>query len=606
MHPGFSQKSPDAPAPLRETLSTAAAQREAGRIPSGEKGIGRLAAGRLGQSLEVFTRKQKNSPWLHVFFDWHSFDDMTRHLQDVEISYDFETKPDSPPVQSGTVLVIRNLSQRWDTWVPGRSVAGRSKTRLGRLKQDLELLVRPLTASSDVEFTIHMNSDEFLEEKDVGLIEPASALLAADYQYSFEFKVDDSGQISISRRLHRNDEIHRELGGPRTEQFETTVITPALAKEEGRSESLECGPFQGMFLYTPPPAAKRARAIDVVGNGVLLYRDGVLVEPYGIGNDDWIGVAARKAQRQGHALIQPVTFSGYVLISRSENPQLRDMSNRQGLIEEQASEVFVNHVRAEFALFEGHIYDELSTRWTAKEKKATRHATDALERAEIRLRAVAHSLGQPLLGLSTDIVALRTVAQLSTVSKELRSHLVEIAESAEDHIEVSQKVLNRFLDVQPLTRTEVNVAQLVADVIGEVEPLASSLGIRLEVDQWPLKIALVARDLVFEAVKEVVRNGIQAKRPSDRPGILRIKHHEDMGDFVLDVIDNGSGIQGVGPDYPLSLIGSTKGRPAQGLAYAEMIMQASLGRIRIADTGNDGTHIELYLPDRVAGLRSEL
>ena len=605
MHPGFSQKSPDAPARSRKSPSSVAATREAGRIPAGEKGIGRLAAGRLGTSLEVFTRTQVNTPWLHIVFDWHAFDDMTKSLHDVGISYDFEAKPESLPVQSGTILIIRDLSQKWDTRVPGRPVAGRSRTRLGRLRQDLELLVRPLTASSSIDFTIHIESDSFLDEGDIGVITPNAASRAADYQYSFEFQINQDGCIRILRELHRNRSIHEELGGLRLERFTPNVVTSKLAKDEGRPESLECGPFRGTFLYTPPPAAQRARAIDAVGNGVLLYRDGILVEPYGIGNDDWIGVSARKARRQGHALIQPVTFSGHVLISRSGNPGLRDMSNRQGLIGDQASEVFVNHVRAEFTFFEEHIYKELSARWTAKETKATRQAADVIETAEVRLRAVAHSLGQPLLGLSTDIVALKTVAKMSAVPDEIRTELLDIAGSAEDHIRVSRIILRRFLDVRLLSMTEVSVAQLVADVVSEVEPLARSLGVRVEVDLMPPKNALVARDFVFEAVKEIVRNGIQANRPEGRAGVLQITHHDDKGDFVLDIIDNGSGIQGVKPDDPVSLIESTKGRPAQGLKYAEMIMQASLGRVRVADTGQDGTHFELYLPDRVSGLRSE-
>ena len=292
MHPGFSAKSPDAPASSKHPPPTAVPTREVVRIPAGEKGIGRLAAGRLGQSLEVFTRTGRNESWLHVFFDWSSFDDMNRSLQDVEISYDFETMPESPHVQSGTILIIRELGQRWGTYVPGRPVAGRSKTRLGRLRQDLELLVRPLTASGEVDFNIHLGSDFFLDNRDVGGITPNAASRAADYQYSFEFQIGDSGQMSILRELRRSEAIHRDLGGPRVENFETRVITTTLAKHEGRPESLECGPFKGTFLYTPPQAARRAREIDAVGNSVLLYRDGILVEPYGLGNDDWIGVAA--------------------------------------------------------------------------------------------------------------------------------------------------------------------------------------------------------------------------------------------------------------------------------------------------------------------------
>jgi len=605
MHPGFSAKSPDAPGQSKKAPASAAAKREAGRIPSGEKGIGRLAAGRLGESLEVFTRTQRNTPWLHVYFDWRSFDDMSKSLHDIEISYDFDTKPDSPLVQSGTILIIRDLSQRWDTRVPGRPVAGRSKTRLGRLRQDLELLVRPLTASSEVDFTIHLRSDLIREEDDVGDITPVAALRKADYQYSFDFEIDKGGRVRILRELRRSKATHGQLGRACHERFKATVLTPQIAKDEGRLSSLACGPFRGTFLYTPPPAAQRARQIDAVGNGVLLYRDGILVEPYGIDSNDWIGVAARKAQRQGHALIQPITFSGHVLISRKENPHLRDMSNRLGLIEDVASESLINHVRAEFAFFEGHIFEELSARWTTKQSKASQKAKDLLGSSGVRLRTVAHSLGQPLLGLTADIAALKTVAQLHQVPDDIRTDLLEIADSAEKHIELSQTILRRVIDAPDVSRTELDVTKLVDDVVRELKPLADRLGVRIEVDQWPSRSALVARELVFEAVKEIVQNGIQATRPEHRPGLLQIKQHENMGDFVLDVIDNGSGILGAKPDYPLSLIPSTKGRPGAGLAITELIMQASLGHVRIARTGQDGTHFEIYLPDRVSGLRSD-
>ncbi len=281
------------------------------------------------------------------------------------------------------------------------------------------------------------------------------------------------------------------------------------------------------------------------------------------------------------------------------------MSNRQGLIEDEASEVFVRHVRAEFAFFESMIFKELSARWTAKEKKASRKAADVIEGSDIRLRAIAHSLGQPLLGLSAEMVALKTVAQRRDVPETIRPHLLAIAKSAEAHVAYSQTILNRLLDVRPVSRTEVDVAQLVADVVNEVEAFADSLDVRIEVDELPSQNALVARELVFEAVKEIVRNGVQAARPADRPGVLRITHHEYMGDLVLDVIDNGTGIEGAAPDHPLSLIASTKGRPGEGLVNAELSMHVSLGRIRIANTSHEGTHFEIYLPELVSGLRSD-
>src|SRR5690349_10167530 len=46
---------------------------DARRIPTGEKGIGRFAADKLGQRLDVYSRKRGNSG-IHLAIDWRKFD----------------------------------------------------------------------------------------------------------------------------------------------------------------------------------------------------------------------------------------------------------------------------------------------------------------------------------------------------------------------------------------------------------------------------------------------------------------------------------------------------------------------------------------------------
>src|SRR5579862_6328606 len=57
MHPGFSAKSEDAPSAVRDRSisATASGPRLVNRTPVGEKGLGRLAAGRLGRIMDVYT-----------------------------------------------------------------------------------------------------------------------------------------------------------------------------------------------------------------------------------------------------------------------------------------------------------------------------------------------------------------------------------------------------------------------------------------------------------------------------------------------------------------------------------------------------------------------
>lgn len=596
MHPGYSEKASDAP------HGSQGASPRRGRVPVGEKGLGRLAAGRLGNALDIFTRKRPRDPWLHVRFDWHDFDDMTKHMDDIPIAYDFDTIPLEAPVKSGTIAVISGLEQTWDGRMRGRPSPGRSRTRLGRLKQDLQLLVRPLQATED-QFTVHLDSDLFLDPGDIGIINPAEASTEADYVYEFEFDVTPKNVAVIRRKLTRSVSIITELGGKPSVTF-PIVNVAEVARTERRPTTLDCGSFRGVFLYTPPPAAKRAREIDAKGAGVLLYRDRVLVEPYGLDGDDWVGVSARKAQRQGYAPVQPNVFSGYVLIDRSKNPGLTDMSNRQGLLLNDASEAFLEHVRAEFAYFEAQISPELQQRWEPKEEKAARQAEDAIDLAAVRLRAVGHSLGQPLLGLDADIKAIRYVAEREDVPDAARRELVELADSAAAHLGQARAAIARFRDVPVPERSDVEVHALVKQAVEQVQLLAGSLGAELVVEaSLPRRSVFVHGELVAEAVAELIRNALEASGEAGRPRTVRVGAREEHGDIVLEISDNGSGIPNASPGSSLMDVVSTKGRPGMGLRTVVEIITASRGRVNVVSSGPDGTHLEVLLPDRMIGLR---
>ncbi len=92
--------------------------------------------------------------------------------------------------------------------------------------------------------------------------------------------------------------------------------------------------------------------------GVRVYRDGVRVEPYGDPEDDWLGVQARKASRQGYAAIRPNHLYGFVAISKVRNPDLVDMTNRQGLVENEAYDEFASLMRAESRRFADVVFHE--------------------------------------------------------------------------------------------------------------------------------------------------------------------------------------------------------------------------------------------------------
>src|SRR5438270_13826122 len=71
--------------------------------------------------------------------------------------------------------------------------------------------------------------------------------------------------------------------------------------------------------------------------GLSVYRDGFRVLPYGEPRNDWLRLDLRRVQNPTLRLSNNQNV-GYVLISAEANPALRDQSNREGLIENQAFE----------------------------------------------------------------------------------------------------------------------------------------------------------------------------------------------------------------------------------------------------------------------------
>ena len=70
--------------------------------------------------------------------------------------------------------------------------------------------------------------------------------------------------------------------------------------------------------------------------GINIYRDGFRVLPYGEPRNDWLRLDLRRVQNPAMRLSNN-QIMGYVLISADKNSQLRDQSNREGLIEGPAS-----------------------------------------------------------------------------------------------------------------------------------------------------------------------------------------------------------------------------------------------------------------------------
>ncbi|MEV7389315.1 ATP-binding protein [Streptomyces sp. NPDC091215] len=306
-----------------------------GRRVLGEKGVGRFAAARLADSMTLVSRQWGELNEVEVGVDWRQFRDPDVYLDQVELDVteraaeDFHDggrvaelweRVDLPRRSGGTLLLLEGLTRSWE------------EADLLALRRDLSRLIAPPDADGNQDFEIVLDLPlEF--EALAGPIEPPAALMNPPYRLS--------GSVSA----HGTADLEITLPGRSPYRYQ--VELDRGAHHRGADGTLASGPFSidlrvydrdrdaisqltaegGLNLST-----KQFRDLLDQRAGVSVYRDGFRVLPFGERGDDWLTLDARRVNNPRMRLSNSQII-GTVSISADENPDLRDQTNREGLLQ---------------------------------------------------------------------------------------------------------------------------------------------------------------------------------------------------------------------------------------------------------------------------------
>jgi signal transduction histidine kinase len=272
-----------------------------GRRVLGEKGVGRFAADKLARCLEIVSRCPGRPDEVQAMVDWDLYDNGSLLLSEVQNRWEVRPTRDISP--HGTLLRMTGLRAAW------------SERMFRRLSIRLSRLLSPFRQNDP--FVIRIESDEFPHY---------SGELRADFLDRAPYRVEANfdGRQSISLSLN---------GRP-----------AAVQRWNGQGE-LSCGPvcvrlyvfdLDGEALARVGPRME-TRAWLREWTGVSIYRDGFRVWPYGEPHDDWLRLDQRRVNSPVEHLSNNQVI-GFIDISRDRNPELKDQTNREGLIHNQAFE----------------------------------------------------------------------------------------------------------------------------------------------------------------------------------------------------------------------------------------------------------------------------
>ncbi|MCB9957174.1 MAG: sensor histidine kinase [Rhodospirillaceae bacterium] len=297
-----------------------------GRAPFlGEKGIGRLSAMRLGERLTVETAEKADKRLNLLEIDWSAFSDLDAMLDEIDVA-PAQGAPKPNSVWSGTRLIIGALSADW------------TYDRVKYLGEyDFARLTDPFAdAKRRPRIAIFWNGTRIpVAHMDRHLLAHAHALVKGKFRYR-------DGQPVLECRfeaLNLGFEHPREV---ETREFALPDLEGSISGTSGEvplSALDDLGAFEFEAYWFN---RQRLGRIDSIGDqkivrelqrrwsGILLFRDGFRVLPYGEDYDDWLALDRRALGSTGY-LLNKAQFVGRVIISRLGNPMLIDQTNREGL-----------------------------------------------------------------------------------------------------------------------------------------------------------------------------------------------------------------------------------------------------------------------------------
>jgi len=272
-----------------------------GRTRLGEKGIGRFAVDKLGRRLTLVTKKEKKIFSIKADFDWEQYSKGNKSLDDIKNPCEF-IEPE-PNFHYGVKLIIRGIRDKW--------TKQKAKNAVGELCQ----LIDP--EEKDKNFEINFKSNDWPDLNGV-LFNP----LAGKETHRIDFEIDSFGNYIRTLSVGNKE--------------------PEITKEE--RSPLVCGPLKGNLRYyakgITTAMAKVSRTEKgphpETHRGVKMHRDKFRVKPYGEEDDDWLEIRKKRSILGGKFFVRDKYLSGTIYISRNDNPDLMDSTDRESLQENDA------------------------------------------------------------------------------------------------------------------------------------------------------------------------------------------------------------------------------------------------------------------------------
>jgi signal transduction histidine kinase len=534
------------------------------RIPTGEKGIGRFASDRLGERLSILTKVHDRKNALAVEIDWSKFRNRRRKFSDIQALYSETDAPELAEIGHGTILRITKLRELW------------TRNQLLSLRNALSQLMNPYHRPDDFQITLEVPGFDVLS----GKIEQPPVN-------------EDNADIIVNFRVLPDGNLERWRQGK---------LYPR-EKREKQSSSVSLKAITGLrgrfvyFLERPTRSDSRGLA-----PGVRIYRDGFRVEPFGSQDADWLGLAAKRAKRAGHAHVVPTRLFGFVEISRTEHPDLKDTTSREALIDTDAARALVHVLGEQVSFLEDSIKRDIAEpRWQeSRERKVAEFERAKIQALSIMSFGLAHELRQPLQSIRTEAAIITKRLKQLSVSD---ANITRAQQNIDVGIERIDGNIRLVAAISSGNADEVSSFDLARKIQDECTLLATrcaAQGIALETKLPDSDSANLNSPTVTAILLNLVKNSMEALMEvgDGRSKRIQVSLKSEAGLHTIHVSDNAYGIPPqMRPKIFRRFATMKTGGWGVGLYNCQLMAKAHNGSVSFETHDGLGTTFTVQLPD---------
>lgn len=430
----------------------------------GEKGIGRLAASKLGNKLEIISTSADKKELRTVKIggiDWSLF---LEHEEAYLENIDFYYEKMSPQSSIGTLLTISEIETTW------------TKEKLEILIVELRKLLSPLQENDDL-FKIYLNLEAFTKPdndfdgsglvnggKDLlsGLnkgisennrITPFPLLDACDYKFTGEFEGNVIKGVFYISEEHREYPIDITLNGNDVSCGFGLVYLNIFDRDADsvRNTFVKAGLYEKNEKSSIPLRDAR-KAIDDM-SGIAVYRENFRIRPYGDQDADWLSLDKRRVQNPS-LRIEQAQVSGTILIDSAESSGLIELSSREGFEINDNYDFFKKILLTIFSQIEPlrRAYKDKTGKNRISEQDKSKH----------------------IFGRLHDEVSLK---ELEEVSSQLPKEDAEkVSQAIEQHKTKLEHLIESIQERQSLLEARSTLGFIIAEVIHEARHPTSAIG----------------------------------------------------------------------------------------------------------------------------------